>query len=295
MIKNIINLILKKILWKLAKPASKFLFLTHKISYHNPFGEKPIVSNFAKYKENFEKSNQLENSQISKHYLFSKYSPDIEFIEKTAFTLQNVIKKTKNSYIHGYILYSYVSEYINLLLELEGSHADQINILDIGTARGFSSLCMAKSLDDNKFNGKIFTFDILPNRISFFWNSHVDLSQGKTSRLELLKPWEDIVNKYLIFFSTATFNSLRVVDIPKIHFAFIDGSHFFKDVIFEIKYIFKRLNENSILILDDYDINLFPGVVRACDYLLSLKLHTSFELIPIQNERKLAVFKFGLN
>ena len=295
MIKNIYSFLLKKILWKLAKPASEFLFLTHRISYKNPFGTKPLASNIEEYKDNFNKSVQLDNHPISKNHLFSKYSPDLEFIDNIAFTLQNVIKVSKNSYIHGYLLYSYLSDYLNYILKLSDDGYDSINILDIGTARGFSSLCMAKALDDKKHRGRIFTFDILPNRIPFFWNSYTDLSKGQMSRLELLQPWIKLVNKYLIFFSTATFNSLRVVDIPNINFAFIDGSHFFKDVIFEIDYITERLNKHSVIIFDDYDIKLFPGVVKACDYLLNLKLHSSFELIPIQNDRKLAVFKFGLN
>lgn len=295
MIKKIYSYLLTKILWKLAKPVSEILFLTHRISYKNPFGIKPLVDDVEYYKENFLKSVQLNNHPISKHDLFKKYPPDLKFIEQIAFTLQNVIKVTKNSYIHGYLLYSYLSDYLNSFLKLEDFNSDSINILDIGTARGFSALCLAKALDDNNHKGRIFTFDILPNRIPFLWNSHTDLTKGPISRLDLLKPWEELVNKYLIFFSTATFNSLRVVDIPNIHFAFIDGSHFFKDVIFEIDYLSKRLNNNSILIFDDYDVNLFPGVVKACDYLISLKLHSSFEFIPIQNNRKLAVFKFGLN
>ena len=102
-----------------------------------------------------------------------------------------------------------------------------------------------------------------------------------------------MVKKYLIFFSTATFNSLKIVDIPEIHFAFIDGSHFYKDVIIEVNYLLKRLNKKSIVIFDDYDEKLFPGVVRACNYLSSLGKHDDFELINIQNERKLAIFKFG--
>ena len=168
-----------------------------------------------------------------------------------------------------------------------------MNIVDIGTARGFSSLCLAKALENNNISGKIFTFDILPNRSSFFWNSHTDISQGQLSRIELLKPWRNLVDKYIIFFSTATFNSLNIVDIPKIHFAFIDGSHSFKDVFLEINYLIQRLDNNSILIFDDYDEELFPGVVKACNYLSSLNKHKSFELISIQNRRKLAIFCFN--
>ena len=119
MIKNIYLIFLKKLLWKLSKPASKFLFLTHKISYQNPFGDRPLVKNENEYKENFSKSVQLDNHPISNHKLFKKYLPDLKFVEDAAFTLQNVIKETKNSYIHGYLLYSYLCDYLNSNIELK--------------------------------------------------------------------------------------------------------------------------------------------------------------------------------
>jgi len=290
-IKNLFNYISKKILWKLAKPVSKLLFLTHKISYKDPFGTKPLADNINAYDENFKNSVQLNNHPISNHKLFLKHKPDTEFIKNLAYTLQNVFKKNKNSYVHGYLLYSYLAEYLeeNSL----NNKIQPINILDIGTARGFSSLCLAKALNDKNKSGKIFTFDILPNRSSFIWNSHTDISIGPISRMQLLKPWSELVEKYLVFFSTATFNSLRVVDIPVVHFAFIDGSHFFKDVFFEVNYLINRLDKNSIIIFDDYDEELFPGVVKACNYLLSLERHSSFELVSIQNKRKLAIVIFG--
>ena len=125
----------------------------------------------------------------------------------------------------------------------------------------FSSLCLAKVLDDFKVHGKIFTFDVLPNRVDFYWNSPSDILSGKISRLNLLKKWQKLVNNYIIFFS-ATFNSLRVVDIPVINFAFIDGSHEFEDVFFEVRYIISRLSKNAILIFDDYDKDLFQELLK---------------------------------
>ena len=293
MVHKIFNILSKKILWRLARPVSKFLFLCHSISYKDPFGKIPLAKNIAEYDENFKHSVELINHPITKNKTFLKYPPEKKFIENLAYTLQNVLKKTRNSYVHGYILYSYLAEYVNDFYKLNKNKTDILNIVDIGTARGFSSLCLAKALENNNISGKIFTFDILPNRSSFFWNSHTDISQGQLSRIELLKPWRDLVDKYIIFFSTATFNSLNIVDIPKIHFAFIDGSHSFQDVFLEINYLIQRLDNNSILIFDDYDEELFPGVVKACNYLSSLNKHKSFELISIQNRRKLAIFCFN--
>ena len=66
-----------------------------------------------------------------------------------------------------------------------------------------------------------------------------------------------------------------------------------QDVFLETNYLIQRLDNNSILIFDDYDEELFPGVVKACNYLSSLNKHKSFELISIQNRRKLAIFCFN--
>ena len=154
---------------------------------------------------------------------------------------------------------------------------------------------MAKVLKDFDYIGKIFTFDIIPNRYKFYWNSPSDINFGKQTRLSLLNPWIELVNRYLIFLSTATFNSLRVIDIPEIHFVYVDGCHDFKDVFNEIEYLLERLCKKSIIIFDDYDEELFPGVVKACDYLSSLKMHSKKELIKVQNKRKLLIFSFGIS
>ena len=73
-----------------------------------------------------------------------------------------------------------------------------VNILETGTARGFSSLCMAKALDDAKVSGKITTFDILPHDQPILWNCIADID-GPKSRAELLLEYEPLLEKYLVF------------------------------------------------------------------------------------------------
>ena len=71
----------------------------------------------------------------------------------------------KVSYAHGRLLYSCIRKYC------KDHSIKQINILETGTARGFSSLCMAKALEDHNISGKIITLDILPVNKKIFWNS----------------------------------------------------------------------------------------------------------------------------
>ena len=40
---------------------------------------------------------------------------------------------------------------------------EKIFILETGTARGFSAICMAKALEDNNKDGLILTYDVLPH------------------------------------------------------------------------------------------------------------------------------------
>ena len=241
------------------------------------------------YEDNFKNSVSLNIQEMNQNKTFLEFKPDFKFIEDIAFTLVNVINDKKNSYIHGYLLSSYLKRYISNISKKD-KKLKSLNILDMEHKRIFF-IMFGKVLDDFKVHGKIFTFDVLPIRLSL--NSPSDILSGKISRLNLLKKWQKLVNNHIIFFSTATFNSLRVVDIPVINFAFIDGSHEFEDVFFEVRYIISRLSKNAILIFDDYDKDLFPGVVKACDYLLSLKIHANCEFIKIQNHRNLAIFTFG--
>ena len=284
--------IFKRILWKFARPFSSLLFFSHNLFYKNPITKNPLTNSIDDYLINFKNSVLISEHTIANNKTFQNYPPNFKFIEKLAFEVHNVLKDKKNSYIHGYILNSYLKKYIDKLFS-GNEYPGNLNIIDIGTARGFSSLCLAIALDEHNCAGKIFTFDVIPSRKKIFWNSPSDLKRGKLTRIQLLQKWNDLVNKYIIFFSTATFNSMNIVDIPIINFGFVDGSHNFKDVIFEIEYIIKRLNKEAILIFDDYDSELFPGVVKACDYLFSLNLHSNCEFIKIQNQRKIVIFTFG--
>ena len=53
-------------------------------------------------------------------------------------------------------------------------------------------LCMAKALSDAKFEGSIFTIDVLPHDKKMFWNCAADRIEGKQSRYELITEWKSL-------------------------------------------------------------------------------------------------------
>ena len=89
---------------------------------------------------------------------------------------------------------------------IENNPTSNIIILETGTARGFSSVCMSKAISDCKSVGEINTIDILPNNEKIYWNSISDID-GKKTRPELLQKWNEYINR-IIFHSG---NSIKVL------------------------------------------------------------------------------------
>ena len=71
----------------------------------------------------------------------------INFTDNLALKTQITIKKSKPLYLHGYLLYSALTNYLNNQNE-QNEQNKEINILETGTARGFSAIMMAKAVDD---------------------------------------------------------------------------------------------------------------------------------------------------
>lgn len=200
----------------------------------------------------------------------SKKIPN-EFIDELALKTQICDKASDPNWLHGYLLYALIGKIGNIVHDF--------TILDIGTARGFSSICMAKSLKDHGYKGKIITIDILPNEKKGYWNSIGD-AQNRT-RLELLSDYESLVEEYVIFLQGTSKLVLNLLSLPKIDFAFLDGSHYYEDVNFEIKWMINHMKKGGHVLFDDYSPQ-FPGVRRAFDE-IRLK-EELFESVILQSE-----------
>jgi hypothetical protein len=185
------------------------------------------------------------------------YAIASDWLHDLALHTQVVIKKSPLCYAHGRVLYSALSRYLESIVTSE-----PINIVETGTARGFSSLCMARALDDMGRAGKVVTFDILPHRSPIYWNCIDDL-EGKKSREELLAPWSEVVRKYLVFIQGDTQLTLPSVSIDRVNFAYLDGAHTYPDVLFEFAQIAESQYTGDVVVFDDYTPSQYPGIVAA--------------------------------
>ncbi len=186
------------------------------------------------------------------------YSVDRKWINELAFYTQIVIKKSPLCYAHGRVLYAAVSHWLSI------NRYQHVNVIETGTARGFSSVCIAKALNDFGVAGSIVTFDLLPSNHPIYWNCIND-NDSKLNRFDLLKKWRDLVEKYIIFIQGDTKVMLPKIGIGRIHFAYLDGSHTYKDVMFEFEQIYKYQKIGDMIIFDDYSKSKFPGLVMAVD------------------------------
>jgi len=224
-----------------------------------PFGKEPLAT-----KTEYE--NLAKIVQQQKYPEIDAFEQQVGFaivpswLHELAFHTQVVIKKSPLCYAHGRVLYSALSAYLR-------DHptkypTDRLTIWETGTARGFSAICMAKALKDQNRAGTIVTFDRLPHHKPIYWNC-VDDCHGPKTRAQLLAPWHSLMEDFVIFHQGDTRLELLKVQTSRIHFAFLDGTHSYKDVMFEFNQIRDHQQPGDIIVFDDYTPQQFPGLVKA--------------------------------
>ena len=223
----------------------------------NPFGEKP-QSNRSIYLNLHKKTIRKKNIKVDQLEKELNNKIDREWFDELCLTTQTCIKNSPLNFNHGRILYSLAYKYMEDNIKNENKH---ITILETGTARGFSSICLSKALNDLNIKGKIITIDCISHNEKMFWNCIKDF-EGKKTREELLSNWEKELNN-IIFIQGWTIETLNKIGINRVNFAFLDAQHTRKSVLEEFNFIYKRQKKGDIIFFDDVTPNIFPGVCHA--------------------------------
>jgi hypothetical protein len=232
------------------------------------------------YLKIFHDSIKNKNKKLEEILLKKKLYIDHKWFEELALHTQVTIKKSKINYYHGKLLYSYLGNY------LKDNKFDFINILETGTARGFSSICMSKCLLDYNQQGKIVTIDVLPHNIKMYWNC-IDDHVSKKTRNELLEPWKNEL-KNIDFLTGRTRKVLKKIKSERINFAFLDAAHNYSDVINEFCFVEKRQQKNDIIFFDDVTPSMFEGVRKAIEF-IKKNANYDIEEISASEERGYAI------
>lgn len=203
-------------------------------------------------------------------------------VDNLAHTTQMVVKQSELCCAHGRVLYCALRNYLSKFKA--NRHSQKLTIWEIGTARGFSSLCMAKALSDHDANGAIVTFDA-PHDNKQFWNCIVDLTRGSFSRRILLAPWRNLIEDYIIFIQGFRQITMPKVRAQRIHFAFPDGPHDYEDLMFEFNQVEPLQEPGDIIVCDDYHEQKFPGIVRAIIEISSAGVYKLVQKLSADSKR----------
>ena len=237
--------------------------------WHNqPFGNRPI-STKDRYQHLWNVAKDIENKEIDQLENQMGYSVDKVWLDDLALVTQVSIKKSATDFAHGRMLYTTLRNYAESRIDPTGS----ITIIETGTARGFSSICMAKALHDANIPGKVLTFDVLPHDIKMYWNSITDHQKGPISRKNLIDQWRKLSENYIVFHEGVSAFEMAKIYVDRVNFAFLDAAHTYKDVIDEFNLIRDKQRTGDIIIFDDYNYQNFHGVVSAVNEICSNQMY----------------------
>jgi predicted O-methyltransferase YrrM len=221
---------------------------------NDPFGTEPAAE-ASEYLALFEEARKRECREVDAIEAETGFAIEKAWLDDLALHTQIVKKKSVLTYPHGRLLYSLLRRYI------KDSGHDFVTVLETGTARGFSALCMAKAISDARVDGRVVTLDVLPHMRKFYWNC-IDDAEGRKSRAELLSPWADLTRKVL-FVQGDTLLMLPRIGIDRVNFAFLDAQHIKSSVLNEHAQVAARQQPGDMIFFDDVTPAQYPGVVAA--------------------------------
>ena len=191
-----------------------------------------------------------------------------DFIHDLALKTQITIKPSKMLYLHGFVLYislkSYILKYQEKNQENEETQEKNkpITIIETGTAKGFSSLIMAKTLEEMNQEGTIHTIDIIPPDKPIIRNTIDDLNKYPKTLYEILEPepYKKLYQKYIKFHHGDSKDIITEIinTNTRVNFAFLDAHHTYINLTNELNLIIPHQNPEDIIICDDYTIYLKP-------------------------------------
>ena len=148
------------------------------------------------------------------------------------------------------------------------------SIVEIGSYKGSSTYAMALSCMDR--NVKIYAVDTWmgsPGGIEEWGPKRGVLSAGSYFPEFKANLKEMIDADIVIPLEMSSAGALMYEPRLEPHFIFIDGSHVYEDVLFDLTYWWERLQPNGILALHDSssDLRWHPQVKRALDRFMEMR------------------------
>jgi predicted O-methyltransferase YrrM len=204
------------------------------------------------------------------------FALDRQRLEDAARVLACPLKDNPPNWQHGRVLYA-------LTVGRGRSVAEPLNMLDIGTAKSFSALCLLwgrGAAPDGVWvgSGGVTSVDVLDPLARVRRNTVAEVGGYKTLA-EILEPWPEAG---AIRFERSTGFDWLKRHPERIHVAFVDGKHEESVVREEGRLLADRQEPGDVVMFDDVQI---PGVAKAVAGLKGYE----FEYLEVKPERKYAI------
>ena len=178
------------------------------------------------------------------------------------------------NYERGILLYALITKY------------KPKTVLEIGTAEGYSTLCMAWAMTDSKIDGKIFTVDPKSHNRSIERSIILENDSIIKEKLSTEEIWNKFakpewVEKIQVISGYAG-EVLSNNTFPKIEFGYIDGAHFYEAVKHDFYQFLKLAEDKFSILFDDYVPDRTDGVTKVVDE----EIMGNFETIFIKTDAK---------
>ena len=155
---------------------------------------------------------------------------------------------------HGLLLHKLI---------MEGARSDgPLVVLDVGTARGFSAITMARAMLDGELEGRVYSVDVIGHHEPLNWHgtkqeADEPLAGVEISRSEIWGRWFAEESALVTTINGRSMEVLKDWRHGPIDYAFLDGSHEYGDVRSELEALDSLMAEGGVIVVDDFH----PGVV----------------------------------
>ena len=141
-------------------------------------------------------------------------------------------------------------------------------ILDVGTARGFSAITMARALLDANLDGMVYSVDVIDHHSRLNWHRGKQdptdpLANIIISRSEIWSRWFDEEARWVTPAVGQSHEILENWSNGPIALAFIDGDHTYDAVIRDLSLLEHLMDPAGVIVLDDYHTGVSMGTLRS--------------------------------
>lgn len=194
-------------------------------------------------------------------------------LEGAAKTLACPLKANPPNWQHGRVLYAASRHYYRTIPD-----STSVMLLDIGTAKGFSALCLKWAAMDAMRTSHVVSVDVVSPDERVFRNSIAEHSGPMTVR-EFVAQWPE--SESIDFLHSAGAEWLKHYS-GRVHVAFVDGKHSYHAVKREGELLTMCQQPGDLVIFDDVQV---PAVWAAITELPAYQV----EYLEVLPHRKYAI------